>query len=294
LSWNGSDSKVGRSAPERRKVGSAPRADRNAPAFKKGIFAGLLVVIGAGFAALIIGRGQPSITPQTAAKPKTSRIAEATPQIVTQKVEEVAKDEADDTAEKDRKAREAAIQKRREMMKKMTVDEKLEFLFEEAKKRPLRTEPGKGRIFATGLEQSMDWVFSCEVGNPPPLLPEMSLADEAHLAEILVMDNPIKEDDSERAKEAKATMAIAKKAFRDFIKEGGDPYDFLPYYHNQLVQAHEEFKMARKTMIETVKNDPDIAPEFIKKVNDDLAAKGIKQVELPPRMLEKYNVQLLD
>ena len=85
---------------------------------------------------------------------------------------------------------------------------------------------------------------------------------------------------------------LAKKEFISFIKQGGDPYDFLPYYHGQLVQAYEESKMARKTIIDTLKSDPDIAPEFIKKVNDGLSAKGIKKIVLPQRMLEKYGVQI--
>lgn len=183
-----------------------------------------------------------------------------------------------------------ARQKRREMLKNMTPDERLAYVLEEMKKRPIRDEPSSNRIFRTGLEQVMDWVFSCEVGAPPPLLPQMSLFDRAHLAEILIMDNPIKETDSERAKMAKENVQLAKKEFINFIKEGGDPDDFLPYYHGQLVAAHQEWTLARQTAIETLKNDPDIAQEYVKRINERLAEKGIKPVQLPPKLLERYGL----
>jgi len=83
MGWNGSNdgsSKVGASVPLARKA---------APSFKKGIIAGLIVIIGAGIAAFIIGRGGSPSRPQEAKKSATKQIAEVTPQIVTQKVEEV-------------------------------------------------------------------------------------------------------------------------------------------------------------------------------------------------------------
>ena len=184
--------------------------------------------------------------------------------------------------------------RRREMFKNMSYEEKMDYLYDRAKNTPLREEPSSNRIFRTGTEQVMDWIFRCEVGDPPPLLPKMSLLEQAHLAEILVSDNPIKEDDSERAKEAKETVQMVKKEFIGFIKEGGNPDDFLPYYHDQLVQAHEEWKMARKMAIDAIKQDPDIAAEFLQQVNERLAAKGIKKVTLPPKMLEHYGIEPLD
>ena len=184
--------------------------------------------------------------------------------------------------------------RRREMFKNMSYEEKMNYLYERAKNTPLREEPSSNRIFRTSTEQVMDWIFRCEVGDPPPLLPKMSLLDQAHLAEILVSDNPIKDDDSERAKDAKETVQMVKKEFMAFIKEGGNPDDFLPYYHDQLVQAHEEWKMARKMAIDAVKQDPDIAAEFLQQVNERLSAKGIKNVTLPPKMLEYYGIELLD
>ena len=180
--------------------------------------------------------------------------------------------------------------RRREMFSKMTTDEKIEYLREQIKNTPIPETP-TNRLYATSLEQVMDWIFTCEVGNPRPLLPPMSLFDQMHLAEILIRDNPILESDSEKAAESKEMMKIAKKEFMDFIKEGGNPDDFLPYYHGQLVAAHEEYKMARQSIVEIIKNDPDIAVDYIKKVNERLSEKGIKNVRIPKKMLDAFGIE---
>ena len=176
------------------------------------------------------------------------------------------------------------------MFSKMTTDEKIEYLREQIKNTPIPETP-TNRLYATSLEQVMDWIFTCEVGNPPPLLPPMSLFDQMHLAEILVRDNPILDSDSEKAAESKEMMKIAKKDFMDFLKEGGNPDDFLPYYHGQLVAAHEEYKMARQSIVEIIRNDPDIAVDYIKKVNERLSEKGIKNVKIPKKMLDAFGIE---
>lgn len=119
----------------------------------------------------------------------------------------------------------------------------------------------------------------------------MSLFDQMHLVEILIRDNPILDSDSKKAAESKEMMKIAKKEFVDFIKEGGNPDDFLPYYHGQLVAAHEEYKMARQSIVEIIRNDPDIAVDYIKKVNERLSEKGIKNVKIPKKMLDAFGIE---
>lgn len=180
--------------------------------------------------------------------------------------------------------------RRREMFSKMTADEKIEYLREQIKNMPIPETP-TNRLYATSLEQVMDWIFTCEVGNPPPLLPPMSLFDQMHLAEILIRDNPILDSDSEKVAESKEIMKIAKKEFIDFLKEGGNPDDFLPYYHGQLVVAHEEYKMARQSIVDIIRSDPDIAVDYIKKVNERLGEKGIKNVNIPKKMLDAFGIE---
>lgn len=183
--------------------------------------------------------------------------------------------------------------RRQEMFSRMSADEKMEYLRERIKNMPI-PEASTNRLYTTGVEQAMDWIFSCEVGNPPPLLPPMSLFDQIHLAEILIMDNPILDTDSDKAAESKEMMKIAKKEFMKFIKDGGNPDEFLPYYHSQLVAAHDEYKMARQSVVEIIRNEPDIAVDYIKKVNERLSAKGIKNVEIPKKMLEAFGIDSED
>ena len=218
-----------------------------------------------------------SARPET---PPTAKIAEVKPARATKMGGETVEDE-----EKSEKARRA------EAFKDMSKEEKIVYLRERMKALPLPAEPKSNRLYRTGVEQVMDWIFTCEVGAPPPILPNLPQYERLHLAEILISDNPVKEGDSERAAAAKKLVEQAKKEFRDFIKEGGEPEDFLPYYHGQLVAAHEEWKMARNEVFETVRNDPAIALDFAKKVNEKLTAKGIKNVVIPEKMMEKFGIK---
>jgi len=215
---------------------------------------------------------------------KSGAISEVEPELATEAKEEVP---VVDESAIEREKRKAAY-------KAMTPDERWEYVVERAEKSALREEPSSNRIFRTSTEQVMDWIFRCEVGDPPPLLPELPIKEQLHLAEILISDNPIKADDSDNVKEAKETVQLAKKEFQEFIREGGEPEEFLAYYHSQLVQAHEEWKTARKMAIEAIKEDPDIAADYIERLNEHLAEKGIKKIKLPPKMLEHYGIELTD
>ena len=253
----------------------------------KGLVAGVIVVLGAAIAAWIVLSGSGDVPAQgTRHKPQGATIPEATP-AAAPKAAEPAKDPKAD--ERELRA------KRREMFKKMTPDEKLDYLYKQAQERPLRAEPSSNRLYRTALEQQMDWVFTCELGSLPGLPPqEMSISDLAHLAEILISDNPVREGDTEEEIASKEAMAEAKKEFRQFIKDGGDPDDFLPHYYAQLVQAHEEWKEARKSALEVVKREPEIAADYIKTLNDKLQAKGIKKLQIPPKLLERYGVDPIE
>lgn len=243
-----------------------------------------LALAGAGAAAVWLAASR-SAPPPPEEEPKARRIrtiAEAKPSAApAAKAEPVLEDEDGNAAERERRMAE---------YKAMTPDQRWQLVMERAKKSPLRDRPGTNRIFRTSTEQVMDWIFRCDVGDPPPLLPELPLKERLHLVDILISDNPILEGDSESAKEAKETVALVKKEFQEFIRAGGQPDEFLPYYHGQLVQAHEEWKATRKMVIETVKNEPEIAAEFLAKANEKLAAKGIKKIVLPQKMLDHYGI----
>lgn len=182
-------------------------------------------------------------------------------------------------------------ERRKKMFGRMSVDEKIAYLREQIRDMPVPDAP-EGRLYGTALEQTMDWIFTCEVGNPPPLLPPMSLFDQMHLAEILVSDNPVLDTNDEREFESKEMMKVAKDEFIKFLKDGGNPDEFLTYYHGQLVAAHEEWKLAREAIYNAVRTEPEIALEFARQVNERLAEKGIRQVVVPQKMLEAFGVEV--
>lgn len=185
--------------------------------------------------------------------------------------------------------------KRREMLKAMSPEERLAFLKDQIRHIRLPENPSSNRTFRTAVEQRLAAIFTTEVGAKPPLMPtKLNLYDRLHLAEILISDNPVIGTDSERAKEAKDVVQQAKKEFMTFIREGGDPDEFIEYYHGQLVQAHDEWTMAWQTTMETIRKDPEIAPEYVKRVNERLAAKGIRRISVPKKMQEHFNIQIDD
>ena len=253
------------------------------PKLGGGLIAGLVVVLVALGAVLYLTRSNgEKATVKT--ERKVERIKEVTPAPAPKAKEEPPKEDP----------KKAEMRARAEKLKKMTPEERLEFLFEEAKKKPLDLTPSTNRTFKTGTEQIMSWIFTTRLGDPPPPLPQISLRDEAHLAEILIADNPILETDSERAKEAKKTVEAVKKEAMKYIKEGGDIQEFFQYYRDQLSQAYHEYTDARKTVLDMLKNgeDGELCSAYIKKVNERLAERGIeKKIEIPDKLFEKFTGQ---
>lgn len=273
MAWNGSENRGAQQAPM--KTVKAP------PSKWRGLAALALVVVAGGFAAWLVMRPAANDdSSDEAARP--SRIAEVMPQVVTNVVAEVVPQEEDVGAK--------AVRERVEKLKRMTPEERMEFLFEEAKNTPINFNVSSNRTFATGTEQIMSWIFTKQLGDPPPPLPRISIRDEAHLAEILMAKNPVLDTDTERQKDAKQTVELAKKAAIEFIKEGGDIREFFTYYRDQLDQAHREYSEAQKSVIEmyrTEGGDEELCRAYLDKVNEALEAKGIKKIALPEQVLER-------
>lgn len=144
--------------------------------------------------------------------------------------------------------------------------------------------------FHSGAEQVMAWIFSCELGSPPPPLPIVNIRNEQHLYDILFTKLEEAENDSERTKEAKRSVEEAKKELCEYIKQGGEVQDFLKYYREQLLQAHHEYCDARKMIMDAYKDGEsrEFAEELTAKINERLEAKGIKPVELPEAFIQHY------
>lgn len=146
------------------------------------------------------------------------------------------------------------------------------------------------RLFRTALEQVMGWVFTTELGDMPPPLPPIPDYDLVHLEEILNQKTTIYETDTDKQANEKDTVDCVKKELKKFIDKGGAPEDFLKYYHDELNNAYQERSMAQQQVMKIMQEDPAVAMEYMKEVNESLAGKGIKGVVLPERTLLRMGI----
>lgn len=200
--------------------------------------------------------------------------------------------ETKDDAPTEQPAENPLVVARREKLKAMTPAERIEFLFKEAEARPINLEPASNRVYATGTEQVLDWVFTTELGDLPPILPSIPMYEEAHLVEILVNKNKTLETDDERTANGKQMVDLAKKELIKYISAGGDVHGFLRYYHDQLRQAHMQRQEAQQSLFRLVREEPELAREYLDAVNARLDEKGIKHVKIPPKLAERYGIEL--
>ena len=142
--------------------------------------------------------------------------------------------------------------------------------------------PGPHQTFKTGMEQLMSWVFSTEVGEMPMPIPPIPEEDLNNIAAILTSKNEVDEKDSERAAECKALVDYAKKEMIKFIKDGGEPDDFLRYYHRELRKAFEMRNEAIDQVEALRAEDPELAIAFAKRINEKFEEEGIKRIEEYP------------
>ncbi len=140
------------------------------------------------------------------------------------------------------------------------------------------------RLFRSGLEQVMGWVFTTGVGDMPPPLPMIPDHDLAHLEEILNSKSAITEADTEKQADTKETVDFAKQELRKFLEKGGSPDEFLAYYHDQLKAAFERRRLVESQAIQVMQEEPELVDAFLEKANKDLARDGIKAAVLPERI----------
>ena len=153
-------------------------------------------------------------------------------------------------------------------------------------------EPEGGIQYRTCTEQILGWIFSCPDGNAPMPLPNLPPKELEHLEEILATPNLPKETDDNFVKEQKEIIQQAKIEFRKFLDEGGKPRDFLNYYHDLLINYHDQFMDAQKSVLKAVREeDPEFAREYLIKVNAQLAEKGIKPITLSRKFSERIGIE---
>ena len=250
------------------------------PRLRRGLIAGAIVVLGAGLAAWLLTNGEAASSPLQ--KKDRGLIKEVTPAAAPTYKEEPKK-EVD--------PKKARIAKLREMAKHMTPDQKWDLIEKERLSRPLNLTPTTNHPFRTSIEVQMARIFMTEPGNaPPPLLP-ISDYEEAHLAEILIADNPVLDGDGAEVQEGKSVVEQVKKELKGYIKEGGNAKDFLKYYHGKLVEAYQERQECSRQVLQVIHDDPSIGKEFYEKVNKRLEKKGIKQIKLPKKAKELIGME---
>ncbi len=260
----------------------AKPAGKQSPRVRRGLIAGGVMALAAcvGLFFVLSGGKEEAPAEKVVGKPKAAKAARP-----------AAAKPAFRPAPEKKAAPEPAQPKERKIdFRSMTPEQRLDWQIKRAAERPLPAEPATNRAFRTGAEQLLSWVFMTELGDMPPPLPQVSLYDEVHLEEILNSPNPVREGDSERTKDAKQTVELAKKELKAYIEKGGDISSFLEYYRGVLVQAAEEHSHARREVMRICREEPDIAEDYIRATNKILAEKGIKPVRIPPRLRERLGL----
>jgi len=171
--------------------------------------------------------------------------------------------------------------------KPKSVDEAMARI-EEAQE-PLKLEPmpkvesgnRPKKVFATATEQVLSWLCHTELGEPPMPPPPLPDGDMANLAQILITKNEIKDDDPPEVANAKQMVNAAKKEMMKFIREGGNPDEFMQYVFREQKKAFETRSMAREMCDELADEDPKLAKEFAVKANAKLADQGILPIGVP-------------
>ena len=174
----------------------------------------------------------------------------------------------------------------------LSKEERIKNLVETHMEKKIDFTPSSNRVFKTSLEQKLAMLFTTRLGAPPPPMPmTVTPVTLLHINEILDAPNPILEGDSPKAVAAKQAVEIVKKEMKDFLAKGGTPEEFLTHYYNQLKEAHDEWKASHFKLIETMKTDPGLAPMVEQELNEALEAKGIRPVQMPPRLKERYGIK---
>lgn len=137
---------------------------------------------------------------------------------------------------------------------------------------------GRGpKAFRNGTEQLICRVFCCPLGTMPAPLPTLPEEDMKHILKVLTDQNQIKPDDSDEIATQKEILEDARLEMARYVNDGGDPNEFLRFYHKQLVKAFEfrEAAIAELNRIKEEEHDLSLARQMLEKVNERLKSDGI-------------------
>lgn len=256
----------------------SPRGGKS-PAIGKGIVAGAIVIAAAVGAFWFLNKKHLD-EPIPKTNKKSTKIAERLPVSPVKLV-------VSEQGQEDNESKPKPL--RGNDFSRMTEDKKLAVIEQRLAETPIPDE-STNRTFRTGLEQVMGWVFTTEVGDAPPPLPNISDFDLVHINEILDMKNPVRDTDNDKTADSKATVDFVKKELKKYLEKGGDPQEFLAFYHSELKQAYQERQMVQQQAMQILKDEPELVFDFLDTANKRLAEKGIKAAIIPQRVLMRYGI----
>lgn len=254
---------------------SRPSGRGKMPRLRRGLIAGVIVVLGAGLAAWLLANGE--ATSSSLQKKERGLIKEVTPAAApTNRVVAL------NAEEKERLAHPGMV--------------KSDTGIWQPTNRPWRAGRMKVHgVHTNGLrrakvplpyrnatEQLLYQTFSCELGSAPMPLAKISKHDLVKLTNSLIEDNPISKDDSEELAVGKDIVNAAKSELRKYIREGGDIDTFFEHYHRQLEQAYFKRRDAMSEIQRLAHDeaDPDLARKFRDEINKKLIEEGIKPIKM--------------
>ena len=133
------------------------------------------------------------------------------------------------------------------------------------------------RVFTSGVDQLMSCIFTTVPGDLPMPIPSISDDEKANIVGILLSRDEVSASDSEAVAFSKEQVALAKKEMMQYLKEGGDPDDFLQYYTQELKNAFRYRNDIRDQVEEIIESgDLGLARDFVSKMNEKLEAEGIR------------------
>lgn len=287
MAWNGSGGAADspRSGESRRAAGngrgSAPNPARRRFAAFRGAIAALAVVLGAGLAWWLVSRPA-NVKPE----PKGAEAKTATQPHPASKAPNANK--ADKPVAPLKAENTVATTPEREM-----TPEEIEA--EERRKDPLYDRHhivAKMPLVKEPIEQLMLTVFETELGDMPPMLPAIPAFDEVRFNKLVNLQTLPEEGDSKEALLSKELVNQVKAELAKYLKEGGTTSGFLAYYVNELDSAFRERETCKEIQMKSMKtDDPEVAREMYFKINERLAAKGIKPLTLTKRQKAHLGIE---
>jgi hypothetical protein len=139
-------------------------------------------------------------------------------------------------------------------------------------------------LFDNPTEQMLFSLLQTPLGCLPPPMPQVPLRDRLDIKKILATSLPVNDSDNPRDKETTKTLNMAKKILENYINNGGNVQGFINDYYGDLQAYHNTWKVSQEAALNSCRQDePEVAKEFIMRINEDLQSKGIRPIKLPPK-----------